>query len=63
MIVITGAMMAAGAAAGGASGLKALGSYFKNRDTLRRKNKQIEKLSFKMLRTFMRNISTVQSLC
>ena len=53
MIVITGAMMAAGAAAGGASGLKAIGSYFKNRDTLRRKNKQIAKAELRDSRNFI----------
>ena len=53
MIVITGAMMAAGAAAGGASGLKALGSYFKNRDALRRKNKQIAKAEIRDSRNFL----------
>lgn len=53
MIVITGAMMAAGAAAGGASGLKALGSYFKNRDALSRKNKQIAKAEFRDSQNFI----------
>ena len=53
MIVITGAMMAAGAAAGGASGLKALGSYFKNRDALRRKNKQIAKAELRDSQNFL----------
>lgn len=47
--------MAAGAAAGGASGLKALGSYFKNRDALRRKNKQIEKAELRDSRNFLAN--------
>ena len=41
MIVITGAMMAAGAAAGGSSALKAVGNYYKNRDKISRQNKQI----------------------
>jgi hypothetical protein len=53
MIVITGAMMAAGAAAGGASGLKALGSFFKNRDALSRKNKQIAKAEFRDSQNFI----------
>ena len=53
MIVITGAMMAAGAAAGGAGGLKALGSYFKNRDALSRKNKQIAKADFRDSKNFI----------
>ena len=53
MIVITGAMMAAAGASAGAGGLKAIGSYFKNRDTLRRKNKQIAKAELRDSRNFI----------
>ena len=55
MIVITGAMMASAGATAGGGGLKALGSYFKNRDALRRKNKQIEKAELRDSLNFLAN--------
>ena len=42
MIVITGAMMASAAIAGGGSALSAYGDYQKNRAALRRSNRQAE---------------------
>ena len=56
MIVITGAMMASAAIAGGGSALSAYGDYQKNRAALRRSNKQAEKLEFQDAQAFMRNI-------
>lgn len=56
MIVITGAMMASAAIAGGGSALSAFGNYQKNRAALKRANKQAEKLEFQDARDFMSNV-------
>lgn len=56
MIVITGAMMASAAIAGGGSALSAFGDYQKNRAALKRSNKQAEKLEFQDAQSFMRNM-------
>ena len=61
MIVITGAMMASAAIAGGGSALSAFGDYQKNRAALKRSNKQAEKLEFQDAMGFMRNMQAYKA--
>lgn len=61
MIVITGAMMASAAIAGGGSALGAFGDYQKNRAALKRSNRQAEKLEFQDAMGFMRNMQSYKA--